>query len=195
MKIKEIAVILSCFLLVGCSVKEGKTRNRNDRLEKSSMDNSFFDKLIKGDAENNDRIDIGVEILPIQGNKSDFKRLDENTQEILKNYLDGFYTATLQAVENQDKIYNYKNDYIKSFENNFESINLNYINDKAALNVITDFYQLSYICAIYELRILHSNLVISDYGSSNTMIIDDAYVQYISDLTEIITNLNNEYLS
>ena len=48
---------------------------------------------------------------------------------------------------------------------------------------------------VYEARILHSDLVASDYGLNNTVIIDEAYTQYMKDLSDILTNLTNEYLN
>lgn len=191
MKLKYVAIILSCILLTACGGDKSKPESSIHNSTKETSHKSTSESSIDADS----RIDIGTEINPIKGNKSDFDKLDKNTQDTLKNYLAAFYVATLTAIEKQDIVYNYKDDYIKKFENEFDSLVLTYENDKTALNVISDFYQLSYICAVYEARILHSDLVASDYGSNNTVIIDEAYTQYMKDLTDILTNLTNEYLN
>ena len=191
MKLKYVAIILSCILLTACGSNKSKPESSIHDSTKETSHKSTSESSIDADS----RIDIGTEINPIKGNKSDFDKLDKNTQDTLKNYLAAFYVATLTAIEKQDIVYNYKDDYIKKFENEFDSLVLTYENDKTALNVISDFYQLSYICAVYETRILHSDLVASDYGSNNTVIIDEAYTQYMKDLTDILTNLTNEYLN
>lgn len=199
MKFKYVAIMLSCILLVACGNNKTEISSNNNQLESTSsideptkVTSEPKSKYTYENKTDDDRIDIGTEIKPIKGNKSDFDKLDINTQDTLKKYLAAFYVATLSAMKNEDFVSNYKTDYIKDFETNFDS---SQYSDKSELNVVLDFFQLSYICSLYEVNILQSEMVISDNGVTNTVIIDDAYVQYMSDLTEIISNLTNEYLS
>lgn len=199
MKFKYVAIMLSCILLVGCgSGKNEVSSNINENIKEtecsstSSDESDFKPKYTDESITGNSRIDIGIEIKPIRGKKSDFDKLDINTQNRLKKYLGEFYVATLSALEHKDYVYNYKTDYIKNFETNFDS---SQYSNESELNVMLDFLQLSYICGLYEVEILESEMVISSDGVTTTAIIDDAYVQYMNDLTEIISNLTNEYLN
>ena len=113
MKLKYVAIILSCILLTACGSDKSKSESSIHDSTKETSHKSTSESSIDADS----RIDIGTEINPIKGNKSDFDKLDKNTQDTLKNYLAAFYVATLTAIEKQDIVYNYKDDYIKKFEN------------------------------------------------------------------------------
>lgn len=212
MKSKVIIILLFCLCLVGCGVKkESSIKDENpivseiettdttttttERQKAVLIENITRESQKSATDKSKNRIDIGVEINPIQGNKNDYNKLDENTQQILEEYLAGFYVALLDAIENQDIVYEYKNDYIKNFENEFDSLKYTYRNDKNEMTVILDFFQLSYICAIYESQVLNGTTSISNNDIANTIIIDDAYTQYISDLTNILSGLVDEYVS
>lgn len=139
-------------------------------------------------------LDTGIK--NINGSKSDFDKLDKDTQYVLINYLTGFYEATLGAIENNDIVSNYKGENVKYFENNFSEIidNCDYDSDK--INVINDFYYLSYVYVTYELEKIEFSMRVSQDFSDfeNTVIIDDNYCDYLEDLTYIMTNLFNEYV-
>ena len=203
-KVTIFAITLSylCLFMFGCNSKDSEKISDSSKQqiieETETMSNLSTDnvKTSKPNVSNyQNTLDTGIK--NINGSKSDFDKLDKDTQYVLINYLTGFYEATLEAIENNDIVSNYKGENVKYFENNFSEIidNCDYNSDK--INVINDFYYLSYVCATYELEKIEFSMRVSqDFNDfENTVIIDDNYCDYLEDLTYIMTNLFNEYVS
>ena len=193
MKFKSILTILSaCILLVGCS--NSTTDNPESQNDISSSNTTHNTFKISNDDPN--RIDVGIEMDVSEGNRDAFEKFDKETQEMLKQYLSDYINATIQAMDNQNIVSYYKTINIKEFEDNYSDLFNKYVREDVDMGrVLLDFYELPVINATYEAKVLKFTTYITENDVIVSPVIDDTYLQYIGDLTDLMKCLSEEYIS
>jgi len=180
-----IISLISIVTLFGCKNVEEEPDTRE--IVEDTVDE--IDEIID---YNFSRIEVDYTPTLLSGTKEKFDKMDDDMQEMLEEYLVSYCKVTLRAVKKEATLYEYKqnkNDIIK-FENNFSELSENNIEYKA---VFSDFYELSYISAIYESKVLQYITKVGTNDVTTTVLIDDTYKQYINDLTALMLKLSEKY--
>lgn len=135
-------------------------------------------------------ISAKIQISNAIGNAQSFTSFTAEEQQQLSNYLDLWRESIINLSKHDCTPSNYKDDSLESSTKYISSLFDKYKSDNEKRKCLTDFYQIAYVDAKYQLEYLKSSSII---GGESSFVYDEVYDRYVYDIAQAYNIVGETY--